>query len=312
MITDNEITYAYEVSVIIVTYNSDFDKTKATIQSILTQKGISLEIIVVDDGSSNNNMDLLDIFFKDHMFKNYKLVANKINRGTVSNFISGLKVSQGKYVKSISPGDYLYGFNTLRRWVDFLEEKKVKWSFSEAIYYQQIDGHLTPVSVTAHPQLISPYLKEQQTKSRWNYVALRDNALGAAILGEKQVILEYCKKILTHGIVYAEDTIFGLMMFDGNVGGYYAYYTMLYEYGTGISTNGNSVWEQRIEADWSKAEQIMELSPHLDDFQKLVIKAIKRRKGNFLSKLLVGGKLYHWCCVHFNPRKTINFLPEQD
>lgn len=310
MMADIETTYRYEVSVVIVTYNSIYEKTIKTIESILAQKDVNLEIIVADDGSRDNNMDLLKVFFEDRGFQNYKLVANRINQGTVRNFISGLKVSEGKYVKSISPGDYLYGNSTLRQWIDFLKQKKSQWSFAEAIYYQQIDGQLIPVSVNAHPLLMTPYIKEQTDQCRWNYVVLRDNALGSVMLGETSVILSYCEKISKNGIIYTEDTIFGLMMFDGIVGVYYPNYVVLYEYGTGISTHGDSVWGQRIKDDWSKAELMIEESTHLDNYQMSMVKAIKRRKGNYFSKLLVKGMPDFWYHSHFNYRKSINYFPK--
>ena len=42
-----------DMSVIVVTYNSEWEKIKITLNSILRQKNISLQIIVADDGSEN-------------------------------------------------------------------------------------------------------------------------------------------------------------------------------------------------------------------------------------------------------------------
>ena len=40
-----------EVSVVVVTYNSIWDKLRQTLESILTQDDIRMQIIVADDGS---------------------------------------------------------------------------------------------------------------------------------------------------------------------------------------------------------------------------------------------------------------------
>ena len=40
-----------DISIIIVTYNSKWFELKATIKSVLMQKGINYEIIFADDGS---------------------------------------------------------------------------------------------------------------------------------------------------------------------------------------------------------------------------------------------------------------------
>ena len=43
------------ISVIVCTYNANWEKTKNTLFSIIRQKNVIFEIIVTDDGSASNN-----------------------------------------------------------------------------------------------------------------------------------------------------------------------------------------------------------------------------------------------------------------
>ena len=59
------------VSVLVVTYNPQYSKLINTVESILLQKNVRLEIIISDDGSQNNYFEQLEEFFKEHSFSEY-------------------------------------------------------------------------------------------------------------------------------------------------------------------------------------------------------------------------------------------------
>ena len=44
----------YEITVIVCTYNPDLQKLISTLKSVVLQKGVKIQVIVTDDGSSNN------------------------------------------------------------------------------------------------------------------------------------------------------------------------------------------------------------------------------------------------------------------
>lgn len=58
-------------------------------------------------------------------------------------------------------------------------------------------------------------------------------------------------------VVYAEDNSYRIMMYAGEKFAYIAQSYLLYEYGTGISTNGNKVWAERMRKDWQATNRIM-------------------------------------------------------
>ena len=96
-------------------------------------------------------------------------------------------------------------------------------------------------------------------------------------------------------------------MFDGIVGGYYPKNTMFYEYGTGISTRGSTIWDRRILDDWNAATKIMLDKKELTDLQKKIIKALKLKVGGIFQRVRVDGYISR----KFNKykrRKTNNSL----
>ena len=65
--------YQYQVSVIVCTYNSKWEKLKSTLLSILSQRDISFEIIIADDGSEIQCLDRAKKYFEksDSLIKKF-------------------------------------------------------------------------------------------------------------------------------------------------------------------------------------------------------------------------------------------------
>lgn len=299
----NDKNFKYEVTVIICSYNPRKDAMFFTLDSVVNQKNIRLEIIICDDGSIDNlYIDIENYFAKKH-FHDWRMICNKINQGTVQNFYSGIKESMGYYIKALSPGDALKGDEVLRTWVDYNSKHELQWSFSDAIYYKESFKNMKLISAHAHPNNLRPYLARDTEQCRWNYVVLDDIAMGATMLCETEVEKKYVERILGK-VKYAEDNVWRLMMFDGIVGGYYPKETVWYEYGTGISTGGNQVWIDRLEKDWKAANIIMLERNEFDDFQKIMIEGLENKRKNIFNKLLIKGKLYDYLARKFFARKT--------
>lgn len=71
-----------DFSILILSYNSDYQKMLLTIDSVLKQKDVSFEIIVCDDASRENNFPQLDTYLSDKNIP-YHLLGNRKNLGTV-------------------------------------------------------------------------------------------------------------------------------------------------------------------------------------------------------------------------------------
>ena len=135
---------------------------------------------------------------------------------------------------------------------------------------------------------------------------LEDLALGAALLCERDVFLEYIEK-LVNVVVYAEDLSFMLMMYDGIVPAYYPNTTVIYEFGCGVSTTVNKKWRDRFNQDQRNAEKLVIDEENKDDFQRKMSKAlismnsggVKRKK---IIKALQKGGMKKNIKYRLNPR----------
>ena len=89
---------------------------------MLNQKEVSFEIIICDDGSIENLFLEIEILFRRYLFRNYFLIGHDSNQGAVNNIIDGAKIAKGRYIKMISPGDFLYDDATLRIFSDYINK----------------------------------------------------------------------------------------------------------------------------------------------------------------------------------------------
>ena len=83
-----------DVSVIIPVYNTE-KYLSACIDSVLRQENVSIEIILVDDGSTDSSADICDEYAKDQ--DNIKTIHIK-NSGPATAKNEGLKIAQGNYI----------------------------------------------------------------------------------------------------------------------------------------------------------------------------------------------------------------------
>ena len=91
------------VSVVVPVYNVKAYLEKC-INSILNQTYENLEIIIVDDGSTDGSSDICDQFLKKD---NRVFVIHKENGGVVSARQAGIDKAKGEYVIAIDSDDWI-------------------------------------------------------------------------------------------------------------------------------------------------------------------------------------------------------------
>ena len=107
----NDINYNHflppKISAIIPVYNAN--KTiKCAVRSIQNQNMNEIEIILVDDYSSDNSISVInELMIED---KRIKLIKNKKNHGTLYSRSIGAMSAKGKYIMALDNDDlFLYG-----------------------------------------------------------------------------------------------------------------------------------------------------------------------------------------------------------
>ncbi|MCL2681132.1 MAG: glycosyltransferase [Streptococcaceae bacterium] len=93
-----------KLSVIVGVYNPDLLKFKKCIQSIVNQTYRNLEVILLDDGSSNGSEKICDDFAsQDERIR----VIHQENYGTHAKFEVGYLEASGDYITNVDHDDYL-------------------------------------------------------------------------------------------------------------------------------------------------------------------------------------------------------------
>ena len=108
------------VSVIIPVYNVE-KYVKKAIQSIQNQTYTNLEIIVIDDGSSDDTYNIVEKLAKDD--NRIKLYKNEKNLKIVKTLNRALSLANGEYIARMD-GDDISAFDRIEKKVRFLEENK--------------------------------------------------------------------------------------------------------------------------------------------------------------------------------------------
>lgn len=265
------------ISVVIVTYNPNWEKLKKTIISVVLQEMVNVEIIISDDGSKLNYHKRIIKLFSDLNVREYTLLSNPENEGTVKNVYRGLKVARGKYVKLISPGDYLYEELTLYRFVKYMEQKSIKVCFGAPIYYNDDNG-LKIINHKSVPQALFLYRgARKETMIRKNYLVLYDMPLGASFCVEKDILFKYLS-LMIGKIKIGDDFVFNIMVFHRVKIYYFDHPVIWYEYGHGVSTSKNMEYSSILKND-------------LDNMFKIIGKS--KAKSLFDKKLQYYIKLYY-------------------
>ena len=304
----------YNVTALIVTYNPNFKKLIMTIRSFLLQKGVFLQIVIADDGSKTDYFEEVKEFFAKYEFKDYKLIKNVENVGTVQNLIGGLSVCEGEYVKPFSPGDYMSGEDVLANWIAFMEKNKYSVTGSNYVCYFQEQDEEEQVSVQkAHPQLIN---FSDQAQLKRSYLLNNDIFLGASVLCKKNIFIKYVE-LLKGSVKYMEDSSYRFMAYCNESMGFYNEITIFYEVGTGISTSGKDKWDALLRKDWVSADQIIKsFSTEDEKFKRDFIKIVnlhKFSKGEhkvkkFMQYISIRGLLFLKIRKKLKPRYTSNNL----
>lgn len=305
----------------ICTYNPDIEHLKYAINSALLQNNVSLQIVITDDCSKDFAAEQIIDYFEEKGFHDFTICRLPDNKGTVKNFRYGLSYCKGTFVRGLSPEDYIYGRDTLRKWIDFTLEHNAVVSFSNVICYRFENEDIIPVKRKANPQTISNYYK-----GCWgyNYLVFNDICVGAGMLVKKDTIDCYTRLLEDNHVIYAEDNSYRLMAMRRESMVYYDQPTALYEVGNGMSTSNSDVWRKRLSKDWDHTDEIMlewarnmNENDFLKKYFKRIVEAryITNRLHRKISHLLVPGYLMYWIKEHISPRFTCididrNYLEE--
>jgi len=158
-----------EISIIITVYNRKRTFFRA-LDSILNQSYQNFEIIVVDDGSSDNfHNKLLEYIKYDYRIK----YLTHSNRKTPLSLNSGMKLADGKYITFLDSDDE-YEKNHLSERLKFFKK------------YKNVDlVHSPAIIIGKEKDMFVP-----DARNTKKLIHLKDCVLGATLFGKKEVFLK--------------------------------------------------------------------------------------------------------------------------
>lgn len=110
------MNYEIIATFLLPVYNGE-DFIRETIESILSQTFKDFELLIIDDGSTDNTHNIINEIQDSRI----KLVKNADNLGLIRTLNKGLKLSKGKYILRIDADDICYP-SRLEKQISYMEK----------------------------------------------------------------------------------------------------------------------------------------------------------------------------------------------
>ena len=91
------------LTVFVACYNEEHNIIPALdmLSSVLNDLDFNSEVIIIDDGSTDNSVKIVSEYIKAHQHLPLRLVASPINRGLAYNYVEGAFMGRGEYYRLI-------------------------------------------------------------------------------------------------------------------------------------------------------------------------------------------------------------------
>jgi len=128
------------VTVIMPTFNQEKFLRRA-INSLLKQTLADWELIIVNDGSTDNTFDVVQDFLGD---KRIKYLQNASNKGLGASINGALEIAQGKYIAYLPSDDIYYKDHLLSLFETLQKNPSASLAYSSFIYHYNRKGTKAP------------------------------------------------------------------------------------------------------------------------------------------------------------------------
>ena len=155
-----------KISIVIAVYNIS-SYIERCLDSVIKQKGDEIEILIIDDGSTDNSLDICKKYQKkDKRIK----IFHQENKGLCAVRNIGLEKATGEYIWHIDGDDYIEdnSIDILRKYID-------KYDIICFNFYKDIDGKLNKVKIkdiSCYDNIYDKYILSYTAV--WNKVIKRE------------------------------------------------------------------------------------------------------------------------------------------
>lgn len=228
------MNHSQVISVIVCCYNPDFEKLKKTLLSIERQDYPHFEVIISDDGSKTSYENELKKWVDDNGWNNVIYNFLPANVGTVKSILSACHIAKGEYVKTISPGDFLFDEHSLSNYMDAFLNHSADFVYGKFVYFD-LNGNIVR---NVSPRFRSTFNPD---KLKRNLVIFGDMILGAVVAFKRQLVIDYLSDIGNSVRLLEDAPLEILSVINNNHIVFVDKPLVWYECGSGVSTNPNSI-----------------------------------------------------------------------
>jgi glycosyltransferase involved in cell wall biosynthesis len=209
-----------EISVIITVYNQVNCFYRA-LRSVQNQSLKNIEIIIVDDCSTDNSVEIIEKYQKED--NRIILLKHLYNYGKIKSRSDGIKISKGKYITIIDGDDGLSMRDILFNCINIAKIGDIDVvEFNNAYFldkhYKNIEKNLLPIEnlnkrIIYQPELKFKFIKIRENERHWSY--LNRHIWSKLIRNEIfNKVLEFIGPRFTEDyIMVFEDTIMSVSLF---------------------------------------------------------------------------------------------------
>jgi glycosyltransferase involved in cell wall biosynthesis len=138
-ITDSDIESTNNPLVTVYVTNFNYaNYIEQSIESVLAQTYTNFELIIIDDGSTDNSREIINSFIEN---TNVRVIFQE-NKGLIASNNIAVRAAQGKYVMRLDADDYLDP-NALLVLVNAIEKSNETALIFPDYYYVDADGEVT-------------------------------------------------------------------------------------------------------------------------------------------------------------------------
>lgn len=209
-----------EISIIITVYNQENCLFKA-LRSVQNQSIKNIEIIIVDDNSSDNSISIISKYQEED--DRIILLKHMYNYGTMKSRSDAVKLAKGKYITIIDGDDGLATRDILFNCFNIAEIAKLDViEFSYANFFNQnyknMGNNLLPIEnlnnrIIYQPELKFKFIKITEKIELWYYL---NRQIWAKFIKNdifKKVLEFIGPKYTEDNIIIYEDTIMSIALF---------------------------------------------------------------------------------------------------
>src|SRR5215213_11041251 len=138
-----------EVSVVIPTRNR-CDQLLVAIDSALAQEEVAVEVLVVDDGSTDGTEHVLSAV------KGVRIIRHAATRGVATARNAGISAAAGQWVAFLDDDDVWAPWK-LRRQLDAAQDAFAPWAYGASIVVDELD-RIVDVHEAPSPDVIAEHL----------------------------------------------------------------------------------------------------------------------------------------------------------